>query len=71
MRFPTMWHVDKSRLFKRLAKALIRLRYAQADLSLCWLHTLLDISFGTSGPDPGYKTFFMLNSTEHEISTAH
>ena len=20
---------------------------------------------------PGYKTFFMLNSTEHEISTAH
>ena len=37
---------------------------------------------GTGGPDPekiydvvsrirGYKTFFMLNSTKHEISTAH
>ena len=34
--------LNTHRIFKRLAKALIRLRvycaYAQADLRLCWLH---------------------------------
>ena len=28
-------------------------------------------SFTTSRPGPSYKTFFMLNSAEHEIYPAH
>ena len=41
----------------------------QADLSLEWLQTL-KTDFLATWPI-GYKTFSMLNSTEHEMSTAH
>ena len=36
------------------------------------LPVLVVVNIGTNTSLPlGYKTFFMLNSTEHEISTAH
>ena len=44
--------------------------YVVQKLFYAWHSHPMSANILTTGPG-GYKTFFMLNSTEHEISTAH
>ena len=61
---------DKDKFQAELSFITLRGRGLTADLYHCYLHTMLKTEFCMIRPGD-CKTFFMLNSIEHEILTAH